>query len=125
MLSPITSTIKTDRVLKSGDVIPANTAYLVGVKLDTLGQEGARIREEACTLLAGRIARSKDKDEKTALRKQLKDEEARGIRIVKGQEFLLLLSKVHPSVRLENDDRAALGRLLKGATFSPELVSEA
>lgn len=125
MLTAITATIKTDRTLKSGSIVPSGTSYVVGIKLDTLGSEGARIREEACTLLAGRIARSKDKTEKTALRVQLKAEESRGIVTVKGQEFLLLLSKVHPSITLTNDQKSALGRILKGATFAPELVAEA
>ena len=125
MLTAITSTIKTDRVLKSGSIIPAGTSYVVGIKLDTLGSEGARIREETCDRLAGRIVRSKDKTEKIALRVQLKAEESRGIVTVKGQEFLLLLSKVHPSIVLTNDQKSALGRILKGATFAPELVAEA
>ena len=125
MLTAITSTIKTDRVLKSGSIIHAGTSYVVGIKLDTLGSEGARIREETCDRLAGRIVRSKDKTEKIALRVQLKAEESRGIVTVKGQEFLLLLSKVHPSVALTNDQKSALGRILKGATFAPELVAEA
>lgn len=125
MLAAITSTIKIDRALKSGSVIPAGTSYVVGIKIDTLGSEGARIREETCTFLAGRIARSKDKVEKTALRVQLKAEESRGIVTAKGQEFLLLLSKAHPSIALTNDQKSALGRLLKGATFAPELVAEA
>ena len=125
MIKPIYQTLKADRTLKNGATAPAGTSFLVGIVREELDGKALEAKEAALVVLAGRIARSKDKEEKKALRLQLKTEEARGLITIRGQEFLLLLSRVHPSVKLDNAEASALGRLLKGSAFSPELVAEA
>lgn len=123
-LTAITSTVKTARTLKGGAVIPVGTVYTSGVIVDTFDGAQAAMRMAASDELTLRIARSKDKAEKVALRKQLKEMESRGILRITGTGFLLLLSKCHPTVELDNDGKAALGRLLKGVQIVPELIAE-
>ena len=123
-LTAITSTVKTARTFKDGLTIPVGTVYTSGVVVDTLGTEGVAMRQAASDELTLRIARSKDKAEKVTLRKQLKEAEANGILRITGMSFLLLLSKVHPTIELDNDGKAALGRLLKGIQIVPELIAD-
>lgn len=123
-LTAITSTVKTARTLKSGLAIPVGTVYTSGVVMDTFDGAQAAMRQAASDELTLRIARSKDKAEKVALRKQLKEAEANGILRITGTSFLLLLSKVHPTIELDNDGKADLGRLLKGIQIVPELIAD-
>ena len=122
MLQIITTTTKTDRTLKSGAILPAGTAYATGLSLVTIGAEELARKEQALDTIAGRIARSKDKAEKLALRVQFKAEESRGVVVVRGVEFLLVLSGKHPSIILSNDDRSTLGRALKGLALETDLA---
>lgn len=122
MIQIITTTTKTDRTLKSGAILPAGTAYATSLSVITLGDDELGRKEQALDTIAGRIARSKDKAEKLALRAQFKSEEARGVVVARGVEFLLILSGKHPSIILSNDDKSTLGRALKGLALESDLA---
>ena len=134
MIHIITSTLKADRTLKSGAVLPAGSSIVTGVRRFSCTPAEFSELENRLTAeldsIVGRLARLKKGDSakislvssRDALRKRLK-EHATG-QVIRGLEFAALLSGVHPSP-LDRSERGFLVQSLKGLTIAEALEASA
>lgn len=132
MIQIITTTIKTDKTVKSTNtILPAGTVIITGIKrfTGTTAERAERtaMLEGVLDATAGRLARLKKDDTarvvaKEAVRCARENLKRHNTGIsYKGQEFLAIIGGVHPTVSLDRSEKGHLVQSLRGLVVESDL----